>query len=91
MQSGKMEACKSQEILKRQIAIFRMVSDDVADRLEKATGIKGYESIKDMGFNGTHNGLAKQREKKNANGMKNLPSARVEGGNVNGGPVAVAV
>lgn len=53
--SGKMEMCKEQEILKRQIAIFREVDNDIAVRLEKATGIKGYDGIKDMKFNGTYN------------------------------------
>lgn len=54
--SGHMSTCRYPEILKRQIAIFREVSDDLANRLEKATGIKGYEGIANMRFNGTHNG-----------------------------------
>lgn len=54
-----MEVCKDQEILKRQIAIFREVSDDLASRLEKATGIQGYKGIADMKFNGSHNGMKK--------------------------------
>jgi catalase len=64
-----MEVCKNKEILKRQIAIFREVSDDIATRLEKATGIKGYDGIANMKFNGTHNGMTKDPSIRNANGM----------------------
>ena len=68
--AGKMEVCKSQEALKRMIAIFREVDDDIAKRLEKATGIKGYDGIKDMQFNGTHNKMgAKDSKVRYANGM----------------------
>ena len=56
--SGHMSTCRYPEILKRQIAIFREVSDDLATRLEKATGIKGYDGIANLRFNGTHNGKA---------------------------------
>lgn len=38
--SGHMARCKKDEIIKRQIAIFREVSEDIATRLEEATGIK---------------------------------------------------
>ena len=80
-----MEVCKDKEILKRQIAIFRMVSDDIASRLEKATGIKGYPDIYNMKFNGTHNGMTKDASIRNANGMKTgLGSAKPE---PNGPPV----
>jgi len=51
--SGHMSTCKKDEIIKRQLAIFREVSDDLADRLEKATGITGYKGIANMRFNGT--------------------------------------
>lgn len=54
-----MEVCPNKEILKRQIAIFREVSEDLATRLEKATGIKGHAGIADIQFNGTHNGMKK--------------------------------
>ena len=74
--AGKMEVCPNKEILKRQIAIFREVSPDIADRLEKATGIKGYPGIKDMKFNGTHNGMADSADIHNANGMKILPGSQ---------------
>jgi catalase len=57
-----------EEIVKRQIAIFREVCDDVADRLEKASGIKGYPGISELQFNGTHNGMAKDAKLKGANG-----------------------
>lgn len=67
--AGKMEVCKDKEILKRQIAIFREVSNDIATRLEKATGIKGYDGIANMRFNGTHNGMTKDPSIRTANGM----------------------
>lgn len=67
--SGKMELCSDKEILKRQIAIFREVSEDLASRLEKATGIKGYDGIANLSFNGTHNGMGGKGNKP-ANGMK---------------------
>ena len=80
--AGKMEMCKDQEILKRQIAIFREVSDDVASRIEKATGIKGYKGIKDMKFNGSHNGM--NGEVRRANGIGKTAGWNV--GNMNGAP-----
>ena len=46
--SGHMANCHSEEIIKRQIAIFREVSNDLASRLEKATGIKGYPGIAEV-------------------------------------------
>lgn len=64
-----MANCKQEEIIKRQIAIFREVSNDLATRLEAATGIKGYDGIEGMNFNGTHNGMNK-KQKISANGMK---------------------
>ena len=84
--AGKMEVCKNEEILKRQIAIFREVSEDIATRLEKATGIKGYAGIKDMKFNGTHNGMSKDPEVRMANGMhEDVPIEVVDN---NGAPIA---
>lgn len=38
--SGHMANCKKEEIIKRQIAIFREVSDDLATRLEKAVSTR---------------------------------------------------
>jgi len=67
--SGHMSNCSREEILKRQIAIFREVSDDIATRLEKATGVKGYDGIANMSFNGTHNGMANDSKNRMANGM----------------------
>ncbi|KAI4180409.1 MAG: hypothetical protein LQ346_007000 [Caloplaca aetnensis] len=67
--SGHMSNCKSEEIIKRQIAIFREVSEDLASRMEKATGIKGYDGIANLRFNGTHNGMATKESNKIANGM----------------------
>ncbi|KAI0390830.1 catalase-domain-containing protein [Xylariaceae sp. FL0594] len=68
--SHKMSLCKEEEILKRQIAIFREVDDEIATRLEKATGIKGYDGIANMNFNGTHNGMTKDAKNRYANGVK---------------------
>ncbi|WPH03259.1 peroxisomal catalase-like protein [Acrodontium crateriforme] len=81
--SGHMANCQKEEIIKRQIAIFREVSPDLAARLEKATGVKGYAGISDMKFNGTHNGMSKDRAVRNANGISR-PSAQ---SNNNGGPL----
>jgi catalase len=67
--SGHMSTCTVEEILKRQISIFREVSDDIATRMEKATGVKGYDGISNMQFNGTHNGMAKDEKNRNANGL----------------------
>jgi catalase len=67
--SGHMANCTDEEIIKRQIGIFREVSDDLASRLEKATGVKGYPGIAGLRFNGTHNGMAKDESLKYANGM----------------------
>jgi len=67
--SGKMEMCKEKEFIKRQIAIFREVDNDIAVRLEKATGIKGYDGIANMQFNGTHNGFSKDSKVRFANGI----------------------
>lgn len=67
--AGKMEVCKEKELLKRQIAIFREVDNDIAVRLEKATGIKGYDGIANLTFNGTYNGMTKDASKRAANGI----------------------
>lgn len=67
--SGKMEACKEKEFIKRQIAIFREVDPDIATRLEKATGIQGYDGIANLSFNGTHNGMAADKKLRYANGI----------------------
>ena len=52
--STHMSTCRKEEIIKRQIAIFREVSEDIASRLEKATGVKGYDGIKDVSCNYLH-------------------------------------
>ena len=67
--SGHMSTCRDKEIIKRQIAIFREVSEDIAKGLEKATGVKGYEGIANLRFNGTHNGMAAKDDVRVANGM----------------------
>ncbi|KAL1408929.1 hypothetical protein Q8F55_005743 [Vanrija albida] len=55
--SGHMSTVQDKEIIRRQIAIFRQVDNDIGNRLEKATGVKGYDGIKGMKFNGAHNGI----------------------------------
>jgi catalase len=82
--SGHMANCREEEILKRQIAIFREVSEDLASRLEKATGVKGYEGISGLRFNGTHNGMAKERGLRTANGMRGCSLSHNES---NGAPI----
>jgi catalase len=82
--SGHMENCSDKEIIKRQIGIFREVSDDLATRLEKATGVKGYPGIADLRFNGTHNGMAKDKKLRVANGMEGPGISITEN---NGAPV----
>jgi len=84
--SGHMSTCRKEEIIKRQIGIFREVDEDIASRLEKATGVKGYPGIADMRFNGTHNGMAKSASVKNANGMAEQTVLSAQAGN--GGPMA---
>ncbi|KAI1324672.1 catalase-domain-containing protein [Xylariaceae sp. FL0255] len=84
--SGKMELCQDKEVLKRQIAIFREVDEDIATRLEKATGVKGYDGIANLVFNGTHNGMAKDAKKRFANGI--APTANLNTTAPNGAPYA---
>ncbi|KAL9085184.1 MAG: hypothetical protein Q9165_007715 [Trypethelium subeluteriae] len=79
--SGHMSTCREKEIIKRQIGIFREVSEDLASRLEKATGVKGYPGIADLRFNGTHNGMAKAKSNRIANGMTNTVSISTTGNN----------
>lgn len=55
--AGHMANCHHEEAIKRMIAIFRTVNEDIGVGLEKATGVQGYKSIKDLNFNGTHNGM----------------------------------
>ncbi|KAL3426683.1 peroxisomal catalase [Phlyctema vagabunda] len=80
--SGHIANCKKEDIIKRQIAIFREVSVDLATRLEKATGVKGYDGIKNLQFNGTHNGMKGARSP-TANGMNGLVSSHPDN---NGAP-----
>ncbi|KAF2818349.1 CAT1 catalase [Ophiobolus disseminans] len=79
--SGHMETCTDKEIIKRQIAIFREVSEDIASRMEKATGVKGYDGISGLSFNGTLNGMTKDKKLRPANGVDKKAGA-------NGAPVA---
>lgn len=81
--SGHMKNCREEEIIKRQIAIFREVSNDLATRLEKAVGVKGYDGIANLRFNGTHNGMAKDKKLQFANGI--TPPAH-KASNNNGAP-----
>lgn len=66
--SGHMGNCTDKEIIKRQITIFREVSPDIAERLEKELGVKGEQTIEGIVFNGTHNGFGIGK-KKGANGL----------------------
>jgi catalase len=70
--AGHMSTCTEKEIIRRQIGIFREVSDDLATRLEKATGIEGYSGIGGLVFNGCHNGMAKDSALRAANGQPRL-------------------
>ena len=83
--SGHMANCQSEEIIKRQIAIFREVSEDLATRLEKATGVKGYDGIKNLKFNGTYNGMADKDDLYAANDRNR---DRAGPRNYNGAPVS---
>jgi catalase len=78
--SGHMENCTDKEIIKRQIAIFREVSEDMASRLEKATGVKGYNGISELTFLGTINGMTKDEKLRPAAGVNKKQGA-------NGAPV----
>jgi len=82
--SGHMKNCSKEEIIKREIAIFREVSEDIASRLEKATGIKGYDGISNMRFNGTHNGMTQDTKLQAANGMNTAIGMQADN---NGAPV----
>ena len=79
--AGKMASCNYEEALKRQITIFREVDPEIAERLEKATGIKGYDSITNMKFNGTHNGMTIDSKVRYANGVKPTVHAGVTDNN----------
>jgi catalase len=68
--SGHMETCTDEETIKRVISIFREVSDDIATRMEKATGIKGYDGISNLQFNGSFNGMTSDATKAAANGKE---------------------
>jgi catalase len=65
-----------EEIIKRQIGIFREVSEDFAARLEKESGVKGYPGIAQLRFSGTHNGMAKDSSLRAANGQRDLADVR---------------
>jgi catalase len=67
--AGKMEVCPNKEVLKRQIAIPREVHPDIATRLGKANDIESGYKVSEMQFNGTHNGMAKDKSLRSANGM----------------------
>ncbi|KAK6355634.1 hypothetical protein TWF718_000028 [Orbilia javanica] len=81
--SGHMANCHHQDAIKRMITIFREVSGDLGSRLEQATGIKGYPGIKELSFNGTHNGMGETIKVANQ-----TPSEKFgrDHGNLNAGP-----
>lgn len=68
--AGHMSTYTEKEIIRRQIGIFREVSDDLATRLEKATGVEGYLGISGLVFKGCHNGMAKDAALRAANGQQ---------------------
>ncbi|GAP91612.2 putative catalase [Rosellinia necatrix] len=80
----KMGLCRDAEILRRQIAIFREVDGGLAARLEEATGVRGYDGIAGLAFNGTHNGMARGEKGRHADGIR--PSRRIT--SCNGAPFA---
>jgi catalase len=84
--SGKMELCRGEELIRRQIAIFREVDWDIATRLEEATGIKGYDGIAGLSFNGTHHGMAADEENRFTNGIDGTKGWSVTADN--GAPVS---
>jgi catalase len=86
--TGHMETCTDKEIIKRVITIFREVSDDIATRMEKATGIKGYPGIAELTFMGTINGMAKDSSLRQANGQDfGARNEKASTHQYNGGPV----
>jgi catalase len=89
--SGHMENIRDnkEEIIKRMISIFREVSEDLASRMEKATGVKGYPGISGLRFNGTHNGMAKENVNVAANGNDTLSSLGNQGAPTKGNHQAV--
>ena len=64
-----MALCREKEFLRQQITIFWEVGPDTATRLEKATGVKEYDGIAGLGFNGTNNGMAIDSRLRYANGI----------------------
>lgn len=73
--AGHIANVRGEEIIKRQVGIFREVSEDLALKLKKATGIKGYPGIAGLRFNGCHNGVAKESSGfEAANGMEGQDS-----------------
>jgi catalase len=89
--SGHMANCEGKEIIKRQIGIFREVSDDLATRLEKTTGVKGYPGIAGLQFNGTDNGMAKDNSNRFANGLTGVRTTDNNGGPISGTHKGIAV
>ncbi|KAK6359192.1 hypothetical protein TWF696_000357 [Orbilia brochopaga] len=83
--SNHMGNCHHPEAVKRMIAIFREVNADLGARLEKATGVQGYPSIKGLTFNGSHNNM--EGGLKTANNTSSDKFAR-NTGNPNGAPRA---
>lgn len=67
--SGHMSTVTDKKIIERQIGIFRAASEDLASRLEKATGVQGLKSLKGVVFNGCHNAMD-QANPVTANNMK---------------------
>lgn len=57
------------------------VHPDIATCLERATGIKSDYKVSEMQFNGTHNGMTKDKSLRSANGMSSKAQSSVVGNN----------
>ncbi|KAM3553690.1 hypothetical protein MY1884_006542 [Beauveria asiatica] len=78
--TAKMEKCRDDEPLRRQMAIFREVDPEIASRLEANIGIKGYDGISKMTFNGCHNGMSTDPQRAGANGETSCASVPLSNG-----------
>jgi catalase len=80
--AGHISTCKSIEVIRRQIGIFREVSADLGEKLEAATGVKGYPGVSGMSFSGSYNGFPKDDV---ANGLPTANGGARGSGIPNGG------
>lgn len=80
-----MSTSRDEKSLKKMIAIFAQVSEDLGSRIEKATGLKRAGNIAELNFMGSHNGFAKDPKIRAANGMTAMATLSVTDNN--GAPV----